>query len=219
MNVVRVTVALMLTVGTGLVHGLWTNRWGLPAELVELGKRMESVPMVLADWRGTALEFPKAYRAMAGADAYLSRRYSNSRSGASVTALLLAGLPGKISTHTPDVCYSSAGYKLGSIANYEFRYGPDARHTEFKTAVATLEGPAPSQLRIFWSWNAGKMWSTPNDPRWEFAREPILCKLYVVRETAGVTTDPADDPCTDFIDVFLPELDRDVFSLRKSDVE
>jgi hypothetical protein len=54
-------------------------------------------------------------------------------------------------------------------------------------------------------------------PRWEFARESVLCKLYVVRETAGALIGPADDPCIDFLGVFLPELDKKVFSLPKLD--
>ena len=41
---------------------------------------------------------------------------------------------------------------------------------------------------------------------------PALCKLYVIRETAGAAVDPEDDPCNDFLNVFLPELDRLVFS-------
>ena len=52
----------------------------------------------------------------------------------------------------------------------------------------------------------------PGEPRWKFASEPTLCKLYVIRETGGDAVDPESDPCNDFLKVFLPQLDRLVFS-------
>ena len=171
--------------------------------------------MVIGDWKGTAFELPAEERAMAGAVACLARRYTNPSRGVSVSVLLLGGLPGKISTHTPDVCYPGAGYTLDSPSAFQCRDGPDERQAEFRTALATREGTNPSVLRIFWSWNASKGWTAPEEPRWNFAAEPALCKLYVIRETAGAVVDPGDDPCNDFLSVFLPELDRLVFSARK----
>jgi len=171
--------------------------------------------MVIGDWKGTAFELSPGERALAGAEACLGRMYSNPSRGVSVSVLLLGGLPGKISTHTPDVCYRGAGYTLDAIAPFERRSGPDGRRAEFRTAVATREGTNPSVLRIFWSWNALKGWSVPEEPRWTFATAKALCKLYVVRETAGAVVDPGADPCNDFLSVFLPEVDKLVFSTPK----
>jgi hypothetical protein len=149
---------------------------------------------------------------MAGAVACLSRRYTNPSRGVAVTVLLLGGLPGKISTHTPDVCYPSAGYRLESPVSLARPYGPEGRRAEFRTALARRDGTDPSVLRIFWGWNASAGWSAPDEPRWAFGPASALCKLYVVRETAGAVGKPDDDPCHDFLEVFLPELDRRVFS-------
>ena len=51
-------------------------------------------------------------------------------------------------------------------------------------------------------------WSAPENPRWAFAAEPMLSKLYIVRETGGVAVDPKEDPCAQFLSLLLPELDR-----------
>ncbi len=212
---IRVCTALVLIVGTGLVHGAWTDRWRPAPVLVALANRFESVPMVIGDWKATAFELPAEDRAMAGAVACLSRRYTNASRGISVSVLLLGGSPGKISTHTPDVCYPGAGYTLDTPSAVQFRDGASEHLAEFRTAVATKVGTSPSVLRLFWSWNASNGWSAPGEPRWEFAPVPALCKLYVVRETAGVAVDPSNDPCKDFLNVFLPELDRLVFSTPK----
>jgi hypothetical protein len=210
---IRMTAALILIVGTGLVHGAWTNRWGPSRALAALAARLDSVPMVIGDWEAMSYELDAWERAKAGASACLGRVYRNPASGASVTVLLLGGLPGDITTHTPDACYPGAGYTLDSPSAYDLPYGVDSRDLAgFRTAVARRGGTSPSVLRIFWSWNASKGWVAPDDARWRFAHEPALCKLYIVRETAGDVVDPGADPCNEFLNVFLPEFDRSVFS-------
>jgi Protein of unknown function (DUF3485) len=215
MDMIRVSTALVLVVGAGLVHGAWTNRWRPSPELNALISRFDSVPSVIGDWQGKDFEVAPRERAMAGAVACLSRRYSNPSRGISVSVLLLGGLPGNISVHTPDICYPGAGYTLNTPASFDYRAGPDKTLAGFRTALATRGGASPSILRIFWSWNASNGWVAPDEPRWKFASEPALCKLYVVRETGGAVVDPGSDPCNDFLSVFLPELDRLVFSVPK----
>jgi hypothetical protein len=215
MDMIRVSTALVLVVGAGLVQGAWTNRWRPSAELNALISKFDSVPSVIGDWHGKHFEVAPRERAMAGAVACLSRRYSNPSRGISVSVLLLGGLPGNISAHTPDVCYPGAGYTLNTPATFDYRAGPDKTLAGFRTALATRGRASPSILRIFWSWNASKGWVAPDEPRWKFASEPALCKLYVVRETGGAVVDPGSDPCNDFLSVFLPELDRLVFSVPK----
>jgi hypothetical protein len=208
---IRITAAALLIVTAGLVHGAWINRWGASPALAALRARFESVPMEIGDWKGTAFEVPAAERAMAGAVDCLARRYSNPKRGVSVTVLLLGGLPGNISAHTPDVCFAGAGYTLNSPSVFRCKTPPNDRGAEFRTALATHAGPNPSVLRLFWSWNASRGWSAPAEPRWEFATAPALCKLYVIRETAGATVEPEDDPCNDFLRELLPRLDELVF--------
>jgi Protein of unknown function (DUF3485) len=215
MNSIRILAAASLIVGAGIVHGAWINRWGPSPALSALGARFESVPMEIGDWKGTPFELPPAERSMAGAVACLARRYVNPIRGASVTVVLLGGLPGRMSVHTPDVCYTGAGYTLESPTPFERRYGIDDRHAAFQTSLAARGGPNPSVLRIIWSWNASKGWATPAVPRWEYVNAPALCKLYVIRETSGSAADPATDPCNDFLTVLLPELDKYVFAARK----
>jgi hypothetical protein len=138
----------------------------------------------------------------------ISRVYTNPTKGLTVSVLLLCGLPGNISTHTPDVCYPGAGYTLGNGQRFVQRYGVPERAAEFQTAVASRAGTKPSSLRLYWAWHGSRGWSAPENPRWAFAAEPTLSKLYIVRETGGVAVDPKEDPCAQFLSLLLPELDR-----------
>ncbi len=209
MGIIRIAMAAAVIIGAGLVHGVWTNRWGASPALVELAVRYESVPMVIGDWKATPFELGVRERRMAGAEACLARVYRNARSGASVSVLLLGGLPGEIAAHTPDVCYQGAGYVLDSPAAYSYqprdREGP---HAELLTALAARGGANPSVLRIFWTWHTSKGWVASEGVRWKYASDPMLSKLYIVRETGGAPVEPDRDPCKEFLDVLLPELDR-----------
>jgi hypothetical protein len=209
---IRRAAAIVLIVGTGLLHGDWTNRWGESAVLQALDARFESVPMAIGDWNATVVNVSDRERSATGAVAWLSREYKNPKRSVSVSVVLLAGLPGDVSKHTPDVCSGANGYVVDTPRRTQLSVGTESRPVEFHTALATKQGTTPTELRIFWSWKASHEWSAPDDPRWAFSHAPVLFKLYAIRETAGVNADPDDDPCQDFLRAFLPELDRVVFS-------
>jgi hypothetical protein len=212
MNILCKSFAVCLIVGAGLFHGIWTERWGSSPLLAAMAERFDTVPMKIGDWKATPFTLPPDDQAMTGARACLSRVYTDAKRGVSVSVLLLGGLPGKITTHTPDVCYTGTGYTLGSSITFERSYGAPGQKASFRTAVASRDGTEPSTLRIIWGWNDSKGWSAPAEPRWEFGSRPWLCKLYVVRETRGSFGDLDDEPAVEFLQLFLPELDRSVFS-------
>ena len=150
MGNIQITAAAALLVGVGLVHGAWTHRWRPSPAMAALAARFESVPMAIADWTATPFELGLRERKMAGAEACLARVYTNPGRGVTISVVLLGGLPGKISTHTPDLCYTASGYDLGTPSAYDRRYGPNGRRASFRTALATRGGAIPSVLRIFW---------------------------------------------------------------------
>ena len=207
-NVFRIVTAMILIVGAGLVHGAWTNRWGAPPALAELASRVKTLPLVLGDWTGVDREMEARVLAMAGAVGNVSRVYTSTSKGVSISVMLLTGLPGDISTHTPDACYPGAGYSLGVHELYSRKYGDPEQSAQFQTAIATKGGASPSTLRIFWAWHGSKGWLAPEEPRWTFGAEPMIAKLYLVRETGGTTVDPKNDPCNELMTLLLPELDR-----------
>jgi Protein of unknown function (DUF3485) len=214
-NLIRVIAALSLIMLAGLVHGSWTNRWRPAPAVAALASRLDSVPMVLGDgaWTATSLELPDRELTMTGAVGYFSRIYSNPSKGVQVSVLLLCGLPGDMTTHTPDACYPGAGYTLGTSEGHMVRYGQPESQVEFRTAIASRSGSSPSVLRLFWAWRGSKGWSAPEEPRWSFASEPVLTKIYIVRETAGAVADPKNDPCNEFMSLLLPQLDSVLFSV------
>ena len=193
---IRVSAAVLLIVGAGLVDGAWTNRWRPLPELVALTAKFDSLPMVIGDWEGTAFELARQRTGHGRRGGLHLPEVLESGRGVTVSVLLLGGLPGDISNHTPDVCYPGAGYSLNASRPLITAMGQAEKRAGFRTGLAMRGGVSPSVLRILWGWNASKGWAAPEEPRWSFASEPWLCKLYVIRETGGSAVKPEDDPCS-----------------------
>jgi hypothetical protein len=201
--------ALAAVIAAGIVHGVWTDRWGTPLEPTALAARLDQLPLVLGEWQGQDLDYDwKELGPVAGS---LYRRYVNHRTRAAVTIFIVCGRPGPVAIHTPDVCYRASGYEMLSLEKYPLP--PGTALGEFCTShLRKTRSSEQQHLRIFWSWYAGGTWSVPPNPRLAFARYGVLCKLYLLHEI-GSSSEPFDqDPCVELMSQLLPELRKSVFS-------
>ena len=208
-----IAIAVVLLLGSGLVHGLWTERWGTSQALAEAGARVANVPMQIGDWTGETNSVDIDSFAQAGALTYWSRTYRHD-TGKSVTVILMCGRAGRMAVHTPEVCYRGIGYETsGAISTCSIGDNPKA---EFRTARFFREQGDVSQLRILWSWNDGNKWQAPASPRWEFRGEPYLFKLYLVREVTGETSNIDTDPAVEFLRELIPTLEKTLIVDRRA---
>ena len=198
--------ALVLT--SGVLHGLHTERWRPSPDVEAAVRRLDAVPAVVGDWRSENLTIEDDL-SRAGIKGYLNRRYRNSRTGATVSVLIVCGRPGPISVHTPDVCYRGAGYELAAPPQRKEVSAAAGSPGQFW--AGRFHKPAstnPAQLDILWSWNGGEGWQAPDRPRMAFARSPALYKLYVIRELVPGPRADKQDPSAEFVKEFLPEVTR-----------
>lgn len=203
--------AAALVLGAGVLHGRWTNRWEPAPELETAAARLSGIPSSVGDWKGEDRELDQEQVAGARLAGYCCRRYENRRTHRAVTVLVVCGRPGPVSAHTPDVCYQGSGYSLvAAPAAFSMDYGGTAGEAGFKTVrVRKAADVGAEELRVFWSWSAGRGWSAPDNPRWRFARHSALYKLYALREKpAQEDRRVEDDPCVSLLKLLLPELDR-----------
>jgi hypothetical protein len=208
-KLIATLIALTLVLSAGVVHGLWTERWRPAPALEDAAARVARVPLRLGDWTGTeAASDPEAF-AMAGARGYWTRSYVNGRTGQSVLVILMCGRAGRMSVHTPEVCYQGAGYDLFEPPAARAIRAPDGREFgSFWTAVFAKAAAPRTELRLFWAWTDDGAWRAPASPRWEFRGRPVLYKLYVAQDGRP----PGDHgPAPDFLWQALPELNRVLF--------
>ncbi|MCC6417639.1 MAG: exosortase-associated EpsI family protein [Gemmataceae bacterium] len=197
---------------SGFVHGLWTGRWETSAALENAVARVTQVPTTLGDWQAKELPVDHEAFAQAGARSYWMRQYTNRRTGEGVTVLLMCGRWGKMSVHTPDLCYRGAGYEVAGEPIRQAVVTPAGR-AEFWTArLRKIGAGATSALRIHWGWSPDGTWSAPDQPRWTFAGAPFLYKLYIVRDATADGNGGGADANMRLLEVLLPALQRTLFA-------
>jgi hypothetical protein len=196
--------ALTLLLSVGLVHGLWTERWHASAALEHACAQVETVPLEIGDWQGSDVEVDNGLFALAGARAYWARTYTDRRGGGTVLAILMCGRSGKMSVHTPEICYRGAGYDLlQEPARTILRDDADEELGTFWSARFSRQSGTANDLRLYWAWSAGDGWEAPVNPRWAFRGRPYLYKLYVSHELAASSD---LDPSAEFLRQLLPVL-------------
>jgi hypothetical protein len=208
-----VTSACVVLIASGVVHGVWTDRWSEQADLAEAAALLERLPNTIGAWHGSPVEMEQDPNSpLAG---MIARRFVHATSGKAVTILLACGRAGAVCTHTPEVCYAGSGYEVEKPKRFALS-AQGASTPEFWTARFVKERAAgKSHLRIFWSWHAADSWQIAEHPRVRFAGEKVLHKLYVLRELTQPDEPLEGDACIEFMNDLLPALNRDVFMATK----
>jgi hypothetical protein len=192
-------VIAVLIVGGAIVHGAVTQRWSVFAPDPAQTNRLHALEVRFADWQPTPVEteMPTNERSTATA-----RRYLSASSGQSGVVTIISGIPGSVSTHTPDVCYVSSGYKCLRGPRRESLELPGGGTATYYIADFQKQSTTKAdRVRIRWAWSTDGNWIAPDSPRWQFAKNaaPVLYKLYIATPLTEVRGDdgvPEDDPQT-----------------------
>ncbi|QDU36101.1 hypothetical protein Mal4_03840 [Maioricimonas rarisocia] len=201
--------ALIVTIGSGLAHGILTDRWGVPETVHEAAARLQNVPAAIPGWTSTDQEMDDRVLEQAGAIGYLARSYVNEQTGSNVQVTVLCGRPGPLATHPPTVCFVNAGMmQVRPTESILIEPGDDAPPAEFQiTDFDPPESAGTSRTRTLWSWSPdGRNWSAPEQSRIEFAKHQHLYKLYILSSTLPQEDEQLAPEVEQFIQQFLQQL-------------
>jgi hypothetical protein len=198
---VHLLVAVCILALSGIVHGMWTNRWGTGSNLA--GKNLlDGLDNEIVNWRGEFLRIDPAPRTHCD-----SRRFEPVKAGKAVVVSVTSGSPGDVAVHTPDVCFLGAGWKLRGAVGRQTIPLVDGKNAAFWMADFTKTGPTGAEtIRVRWSWTADGTWDAPDYPRWIFARAPILYKFYLVHPLPDDADLTREDPYRKFAAELMPKL-------------
>ena len=194
-------VAAGLLLAAGVAHGLRSDRWGSAADAHAAAARVADLPARVGDWEVAVVEVSPQELRVSRAAGITARRYTHRYSRAELVVMVVTGRPGPVAVHTPDVCYTGAGFVPGPT---EVRSLPDG--AKGWTALFTKPGPTPQSLRITWAWSDGGDWVAETSPRTAFAAAGVLHKLYVVRPAETGDEAAAEAAEVEFLREFLPAL-------------
>jgi len=201
--------AFAAAIGTLLTSGVLYHVLAADsAQLDVAAQRVALVPLVVGDWHGRDEPTDDAAFAQTGAKAHWMRSYVHQQSKESVLVILMCGRAGKMAVHTPEVCYSGAGYALSDQPTPHAV--KDEKKAEFGRFWTAQFGKASGSLRLHWAWTVHGDWQAAASPRWQYRGEPFLYKLYM---SCNVRSDRKTDSDTgaEFLRDFVPVLNRALF--------
>jgi hypothetical protein len=203
--------ACLVLAASGVVHGIWTDRWSELADLSESVAKLEQLPKTVGAWQSSEVEMEKDPKT--GLAGMIARRYVHSTTGKSVTLLLACGRSGPVCTHTPDVCYAGNGYEVEAPKRFRLPAAQGETAAEFWTARFVKErNTGKTHLRVFWAWHGSEGWKVADHPRLSFASEKVLHKLYLIREMIQSDESLEGDACVEFMHELLPTIRQKVFT-------
>lgn len=194
--------AIALTVLTGVVYGRWTQRWGPPPDLQAAAARVE-LPRQIGAWQ-LLEEQPLADEVLRTLECvgHVNRVYVDKATGARVNVAVLAGPPGPISVHTPEICYSSRAYEITADRQKTWFKAPGgASHSLWRTTFKSRNAGA-EQLRVYYGWSTGDQWAASPSPRFEFGGQSFLYKIQMATQV-GPSDDAVQDPCQSFMNALI----------------
>lgn len=197
---------------SGFAAGAWANRWSAPVALAKAAATLEAAPEECGPWRmlsETKLD-PQIVELLACAG-YVNRSYRNLQTGDTVHVAIVAGPPGRIAVHTPEICYVSQGFHIEQSPTRRSLELPEGARAEltFSSFVPDAVGPeGAGTLVAYHAFSDGGAWRSPAYPRFAFGGRPFLLKLQLASRTGADSEPSSPDPCRDFLDAFLPALRR-----------
>ena len=167
--------------------------------------------MKIGDWEGQPIQLDARQLAMAEAVGHLARRYVHRRTGDEMTVVVLCGRPGPISVHSPEVCYSGAGFSLNGERETFSLPGGDRPTAEFFRGPVRQAGGRPRGPGRDLGLEGGRGLEGVGPTRGLFSHNrPCLYKIYVIRRLSHPDEKLSQEPSQDFLRAFLPELDKRV---------
>lgn len=214
MRYLVIVVALGVLLCQGVVHGVWTGRW-TDQDTPELWfQKLDDVPVSLPNWRSEELKVDAKQIAKSQVTGAFARRYIHRLTGDQVSILIVCGRPGPVSVHTPDICYTGAGYVMGEIHKEKISSGKNEQAHEFATAIFEKQSAGMvDKLQIYWAWTTTGTWQSPSYARFYYGGQPALYKIYVIRELpATAKTATKGNPCVDLMHDLFPKLQETLFA-------
>ncbi|OWK43570.1 hypothetical protein [Fimbriiglobus ruber] len=193
MNRIALVICFVLLGAGALVHGATTHRWAVLAPAASLADQFHAFEVTVGDFQAESVpnDMPLKERSIG-----TTCRYFSPSRNATVVVALTSGPPGAVSTHTPDVCYPSSGYRTLRGPTVETIGLPGGEKVSYYVAEFEKKSATRTERhKVRWAWTADGNWAAPDRPRFAYLRVAELYKLYIVTPVPDGDSDgAAEDP-------------------------
>ena len=182
-----IAVIVAITIGTAVYSGLKTGRWGTLRGLDEVRTAMKSLPMQIGPWQAeTEGELDKtSINMLRIQDSYIFRIYKNVDTQAVVRLTMMVGPTGKITVHTPEVCFGGKDYEKDSARmavpiNVQLLSGDkEIADTFWRVTFTGRSLDTNNRASFYYAVSTGNEWIADETPRSTFQAYRYVYKMQV----------------------------------------
>jgi len=208
---------IVITVITAVVTGYsgwYAGRWGSFKGIEEASDSIKTLPFKIEGAVGTweASEDRKlgdqAVTMLKIQDSYVFRSYKNSVTMETVHLTLMVGASGRITVHTPDICFGGRDYdKEGPRTRVPFTIQSLTGDKEFGNTFWRTSFASRSlderRISFYYGVTTGEVWEAVENPRSSFKRYRYVYKL---QAEAYSGSDERGDAVKRFLEDCLPAI-------------
>ncbi|QEF99609.1 hypothetical protein Mal15_36750 [Stieleria maiorica] len=195
---------LVLTLLSGVVHGVLDGRWSVHEDKVAHGNLLNDLPESFGEW--TLVEHGDIHEgALQQLRCYGSVRnvYRHGPTNTLLNVAVMYGPRGPIAVHTPEVCYSSEGTEQTRKRSKETVETDSGPNQFWSVEFARRDDPS-SRFEVWYGWTSGANWTAAEHPRFWLTDD-----LYKI-QLSGPSTYSSFSPCKSFLTDFLPHLEQHI---------
>lgn len=173
---------------------------------------LAEIPLELGPWKGKEDKLDEYIARKTGSTDYITRRYVNDQTGATLEVLMLYGPAAEMGYHHPMACYPNAGYALvggGDLRPIPFQVDGQDRSVGFRNLVFQRgEGGTAERQQVYYVWKYSDTYALDLGQPSAFGRLPGMFKIQVARGLARTESPDgranAGNPCEDFLARLMP---------------
>jgi len=215
-----IVVIVMFTAAVTGYSGLMTGRWGTFRGKEEAALAMKSLPMKIGNWEagvwrernwtpGVERELDDhSVTTLQIQNSYLFRTYRNTVTQEEVHFTLLVGPAGRITVHTPDICFGGRDYEKESERvripiNVQLPSGKEIADEFWRIDFVGRSLTINNRISFYYAVSTGEDWRAIENPRWTFRTYRYVYKLQA-QAYSGSGED--GDTVKKFLDDCLPTI-------------
>ena len=204
--IIIIAVTFAITIPAGNLTGRWSTFEGLD----EARALLKQLPMQIGDWtaekEGELSENSVAMLRVQ--DSYISRTYKNSVTQAVVYVTCMVGPTGKITVHTPEVCFGGKDYEKEAVRSVktidvQLASGDEIVDSFWRLDFIGRSMDLNNRISFYWGVSTGDVWQAVENPRSTFQRYRYVYKIQA-EAYSGVSEE--SDNVRKFLEDCLPTI-------------
>jgi hypothetical protein len=207
---VGIIIVALITITVSRVSGHLFGRWGtFPGQDVASAE-LKKLPMQIGYWHAEEEDTldNSAISMLRIQNAYIARRYKHATTQEVVHLTLMVGPTGKITVHTPEVCFGGRDYekeatRVSVPITVQLADGKEVADAFWRVKfVGRSAGDANNRISFYYAISVGDAWNAIENPRATFQKYRYVYKL----QAQARSTSNEEDSAKKFLEECLPTI-------------